>query len=217
MKQTHGGLVAIFWGPHSRHMDDLAQQLGAEAHAIDVMSFSWRKYAWLAPLKYLLQALKTWALLIRRRPATVYVIITPTFAALAVYLYCLAARIPFVMDVHGHSLTSHKWAWTIPLQKFLARRALATLVDQQLYRDTFAACGARTLVMERAPTRIATAHLDQPDRDGPFSVTLVSIFGADEPVELVVAAARLLPEVRFFITGDLKRARPDYAKQRRRM
>lgn len=207
MRQQRGGIVGIFWGPHSRHMEDIAAHLGAEPHAIDVMSFSWRKYSFLAPLKYLLQATITWALLIARRPSAVYVIISPTFAALAVYLYCLVARVPYVMDVHGHSLTSRKWAWTIPLQKFLARRALATLVDQRLYKETFDACGALTVVLERSPASFDLGRLTR--RSAPhFSVTLVSIFGADEPVATVVEAARLLPDVRFAITGDTKRADP---------
>jgi glycosyltransferase involved in cell wall biosynthesis len=206
MKNASGGIVAIFWGPHSRHMEDLAVHIGAEPYAIDVMSFTWRKYSFLAPIKYVLQALVTWAVLIARRPSLVYVIITPTFSALAVYLYCLVARIPYVMDVHGHSLTSRKWAWTVPLQKFLAKRALATLVDQRLYQETFEGAGARTVVLERSPVNINVSALKRLPATEPFSVTMVSIFAVDEPVDIVVEAARLVPDVRFYITGDTKRA-----------
>lgn len=198
-------VTLVFWGPHSRHTEDAANRLGASFHVIHYFGFSWRKASWVTPIKYVLQCFKTWAILVRERPSAVYVIIPPTFSALSVYLYCLLARVPFVMDVHGHSLTSKKWAWTIPLQRFLARRALATIVDQAMYRQTFESWGARTLVLERAPVDCVPAQ-PAAGAPGPFSVTVVSIFAEDEPVDLVVEAARQLPDVHFFITGDTARA-----------
>ncbi|NJN19712.1 MAG: glycosyltransferase [Oscillochloris sp.] len=107
-------------------------------HLVHIKGLSWRRFSMLAPLKYLLQSLQTWLILLREKPSSVYVIITPTFAALAVYLYCLLRGVPFVMSVHGHSLTSRKWAWTAPLQRFLARRALATVVNEPEYARIFA-------------------------------------------------------------------------------
>jgi glycosyltransferase involved in cell wall biosynthesis len=197
----------IFWGPHSRHAVDIAEHLGGTLHLVHVNGMSWRRFSFLAPLKYLLQTLQTWAILLRRRPAAVYVIITPTFAALAVYLYSLLTGVPFVMSVHGHSLTSRKWAWTIPLQKFLARRALKTVVNEPEYARIFSGWGARVVVLERCPIRRAPVRVVAP-QPGRFLVTMVSIFAVDEPVDLVVEAARQLPEVEFAILGDPQRAAP---------
>jgi glycosyltransferase involved in cell wall biosynthesis len=111
------------------------------------------------------------------------------------------------MDVHGHSLTSKKWAWTIPLQRFLAKRALATVIDQKMYDQAFTGWGARTVVLERSPNNIPARWLDHP-ADEQFSVTVVSIFAADEPIDLVIEAARTLPDVQFHITGNAQRANP---------
>ncbi len=41
--------------------------------------------------------------------------------------------------------------------------------------------------------------------DGQFNVAVVSSFLSDEPVDLVFQAAALLPEVRFYVTGDSRR------------
>jgi glycosyltransferase involved in cell wall biosynthesis len=182
----------------------MAQRLGATFHPIP--SFSWRRRAYLAPAKYAVQHAKTIRALSERRPAAVYVIIPPTFAALSVYTYCRSAGIPFVMDVHGHSLTSKKWAWTAPLQKFLAKRALATVVDQRMYQQTFDSAGARTIVLERAPLGVAKDSLPETATSDRFTVTMVCIFASDEPVDVVVQAARQLPRVQFAITGDTANA-----------
>jgi glycosyltransferase involved in cell wall biosynthesis len=206
MKPAKGGIVAIFWGPHSRHTEDIARRLGATPYAVDALSWSWRKHSWVAPIKYVIQAFRTWALLLRTRPAAVYVIIPPTFSALAVWMYCVIARIPFVMDVHGHSLTSRKWGWTAPLQHFLAHRAVATVVDQRKYVQAFEARGARTVMLERTPVEIPASRLKKLNHPGAFSVLMVNIFGADEPTDLVVEAARQLPDVTFFITGEVSKA-----------
>jgi glycosyltransferase involved in cell wall biosynthesis len=201
---TQRRVTAIFWGPHSRQTEDMARQLDARLHLIHY--FAWRRPL-VAPFKYVLQNLKTWAVLLRERPSLVYVVIPPTFAALSVYLYCLLTGTPYVMDVHGHVLTSRKWGWTKPLMRFLARRARATVVDQTLYQDTFDAWGARTVLLERAPVRLVPQRPQQSDRAG-FSVTLVSIFADDEPVDLVLKAAERLPEIRFYVTGDTDKADP---------
>ncbi|NJN19711.1 MAG: glycosyltransferase [Oscillochloris sp.] len=63
------------------------------------------------------------------------------------------------------------------------------------------------MVLERCPIRqlpqrpITTEH----ER---FRLTVVSIFAVDEPVDLVVEAAKNLPEVEFHILGDPQRAAP---------
>lgn len=203
MRERRDGIAVIFWGPHSRQSADIAERLGATVFTIHY--FSWRRI-WVAPVKYVLQHFKTLEVLWRQRPSAVYVIIPPTFAALSVYIYCRLTGTPYVMDVHGFSLTDPKWRWTIPLQRFLARRARATVVDQGMYQRTFDSWGARTVLLERRPKSVAPVQL--PPRDGtqPFTVTLVNIFAEDEPVVPVIEAARRLPDVRFCITGDTRRA-----------
>jgi hypothetical protein len=195
--------IAIFWGTHSPHIEDYAQRLDAELHLVHYMG--WRK-PYIAPFKYVLQALKTFFILFRQRPSIVYVVIPPPFSALCVFLYCRLMGAHYVMDVHGHSLTGRKWSWTTPLQKFLARHSLATVVDQALYKEVFEASGATVVMLERPPKIIPIKQLQQLDDPEQFSVTVVSIFAEDEPLDVVVEAARTLPDVQFYITGDKRRA-----------
>ncbi|MGB5931840.1 MAG: glycosyltransferase [Anaerolineae bacterium] len=211
MKQ--GGIAAIVWAPDSPHAEHDAQRLNASLHKIHYLRY---KRPLLAPIKYVPQCLKTWAVLRRQRPSVVYVIISPVVAALSVYIYCRLSGTPYIMDVHGHSLTSWKWAWTAPLQRALAKRALVNIVNHPGHKRLFESWGAKSLVLERSPMSIPGDRLKQVANPNQYSVTVVSTFTGDEPLELVLGAAEQLPEVRFFILGDtalakrtLLRAAPD--------
>ncbi len=146
--------------------------------------------------------LKTWAILFRQRPSAVFVINTPVFAPLCVYAYCCVAGIPYVMNIHGHSFTGRRWGWSRPLQRFLARSARINLVDFSAYKRLFESWGARALILADPLPKLSCIDQKTPAKPGEFSLTVVSTFAPDEPLDLVLGAARLLPEVQFYILGD---------------
>jgi glycosyltransferase involved in cell wall biosynthesis len=201
---NRGGIAAITWAPCQRHAEDHARRLNASFYKIHYLL---HRRPILAPIKYVPQCLKTWWVLLRQRPTAVYVFISPVFAALAVAVYCRLARIPFIVDVGGQALISRRWAWSIPLLRILSRQACVNIVDQQRFRLLFESWGAETLLLERPPlaeewkTRSAVTKRDR------FTVTSISTFSEDEPIELVLGAARRLPEIDFFVLGDTGLAR----------
>src|SRR5207302_4878683 len=65
----------------------------------------------LAPLKYGPQAIATLRELARRRPAVVFVMDPPPFAAVTARLYCAVTGARFVMDCHGGVFEDPKWTW----------------------------------------------------------------------------------------------------------
>ena len=206
MMANKGGMAIVFWGPHSNSTEMYARRLKAACYLIHY--FSWKR-PWVAPFKYPLMWLKTWWVLLKQRPSSVLVINTPVFAPLCVYLYCLFARIPFAMKVHGHTLSGRKWGWSRPLQHFLARKAVVNLIDTSEYQQIFESWGARILFLEDPPLEVPQACLDSTGNPGEFWVTVVSTFAGDEPLDLVVEAARCLPQVRFFILGDTSLAKKE--------
>jgi glycosyltransferase involved in cell wall biosynthesis len=197
-------IVAIAWSPNCVRTKQYAKRLGATAHMIHYLQW---KRPMLAPLKYIPQWIKTWITLYRERPTAVYVPIPPPFAALCVALYCRARGIPFVMDKHGHSLTGRKWAWTAPLQRWLARRARVNIVDQVRYQQLFEEeWDARAVRLERPPLQIDFDKLQRIDDPEKFTVTVVNTFAGDEPLDIVLDAARELPDIPFYVLGDTARA-----------
>jgi glycosyltransferase involved in cell wall biosynthesis len=196
---NHGGIAAIVWAPSLRHAEDHSKCLDASFYRIHYLL---HKRPILAPIKYIPQCLKTWMVLFRQRPSAVYVFISPVFAALSVCVYCKIAAVPFIMDVGGQALISRKWKWTIPLVRLLAKQARVNIVDQQRFKLLFESWGAETLLLERPPLVQKWQQNDSMIEEDQFTVTLVNTFSGDEPIELVLAAAERLPDVRFFILGD---------------
>ncbi len=195
----NGGIAAITWAPSQRQAEDEAKRLNASFYQIHYLL---HQRPILAPIKYVPQCLKTWLVLLRQRPSAVYVFISPVFAALSVFVYCRLARVPYIMDVGGQALISRKWAWTIPLVRILARQACVNIVDQERFKLLFESWGSETLLLERPPLAKIWNRCGSLTENDRFAVTLVSTFGSDEPVELVLGAAERLSEISFFILGD---------------
>ncbi len=194
-----GGVAVVFWGPSSISTEMFARRLKATCYLIHYLSW---KRPWIAPLKYPPMWLKTWWVLLRQRPSAVLVINTPVFAPLCVYFYCLVARIPFAMNVHGHTLSGRRWGWSRPLQHFLARKAAVNLVDTSEYKEIFETWGANILYLEEPMIEIPQCNVPYDFDPGEFHITVVSTFAGDEPLELVIESACRLPGFRFYITGD---------------
>src|SRR5512133_3832262 len=124
-------VAAVAWSPHCPRTTQYARRLDASLYEIHYLKW---KRPLLAPFKYILQNFKTWWVLARQRPYVVYVAVSPVFSALSVYLYCRMSGARFIIDMHGNALHSRKWGWSVPLLRWLARRALANVIDQERHR-----------------------------------------------------------------------------------
>lgn len=197
-------MAAIVWAPYERRTEQYAQKLGASLHKIHYLRY---KRPLLAPLKYVPQCLKTWAVLRRQRPSLVYVTNPPVFAALSVYVYCRWSGASYVMDTHSPALYQWKWAWSVPLQRALAGPALVNVVDQDRYRQLFESWGARALTLRDPPLSISPDSLVDLPEPKRFNITVINTFASDEPLEPVLEAAERFKDVEFFILGDTSLAR----------
>lgn len=197
-------LYVLVWAPHEGRTETFARWL--EAPLFNVHYLLARR-PWVAPLKYPFQWLRTWYVLFRGRPRYVFVTNPPPVAALAVLIYCRLTGNQFVMDTHPPSLHDRRWGWAQPVTRFISRFALVNLTDQQRYKDLFESWGARTLVLENPPKNIPLTSLTPAAADQRPSLVYVGTLGEDEPVDIVIEAAREFPEVDFFILGDKKLAK----------
>ncbi len=195
--------VFITWYPYCRRSDALGGQLGAPSYLVHYLRF---KAPLMAPLKYVLQALKTVSILLRERPNGVLVANPPVVAPLVIWFASHFLGCRFIVDAHSGAFQHSRWRWSLPLQRFLARQALATIVTNSHMAERVRSWGGRVeLVQDLA------LDLD-PDgerrRRGDFHVVFVCTYSVDEPVEAVLDAARILPDVLFSFTGD-----PSYARR----
>lgn len=194
-------VAAVVWAPEGDRTQQFAERLDAELYCIHYLEF---QRPILAPIKYVPQFVKTLTSLYTQHARVVYVTNPPVFAVLSVWFYCLLTGSTYIMDTHSPALYSRRWAWATPLQRALARRARLNIIDQERFRRLFESWGADAIILEKPLKELPRRA--PPSRDGPFEITVVNIFAADEPLQPILDAARDLPGVRFYILGDTRRA-----------
>jgi glycosyltransferase involved in cell wall biosynthesis len=166
-----------------------------------------------APVKYGPQFLRTIAALRSARPQVIFVMDPPVFAVASVFFYCLGRKARYIMDCHSGVFESGKWRWSLPLQRFFARRAAAVIVTNPWHAAIVRSWGAPCLIMGDPPpasepsisnTSIGTA-------EGRYVFVIVR-FDPDEAIPETIAAARQLPDVLFKISGDSSRGRAEWVR-----
>ncbi len=201
--------VFIVWYDYSRRAVSLATELRGQ---VDFIYETRLKGRWLTPLRYLVQGWKTWRLLEQEQPEVVLVQAPPIFAPLIVAVWCelrgktrrLGHQIPYAIDSHTGTFYGRKWSWALPLLRLLSRRAVVTLVASEAALGILQEWKVRGIfLVDGLPTlSSATGTVGS---EGEARVAVISSFADDEPVAEVFAAARLLPHVTFYLSGNPKR------------
>lgn len=195
----------ISWAPHCSRSDTTARELQGVSHMVYLARLgSHPATVW---LKYLGQALLTWRILLRERPDAVFVMSPPVVAGMVVYPYCALRRIPFVVDAHTGAFLDGRWRHFQKIQHWLCRRAATTIVTNTYLSGLLARMGADATILPDVPVRYPAS--ERSSENTQLSVAVICSFDYDEPVELIVEVARLLPDVCFRLTGDSRKLHID--------
>jgi glycosyltransferase involved in cell wall biosynthesis len=189
--------VAIAWAEFQPRTIALATALGGEA--VFVTSRLSRRLA-LAPFRYLTGAVRTWRFLERRQPSCVIVITPPVVAPLVAGLWCRLRRRPLVIDCHTDTFHSRRWRWAIALHRRALVHSRAALVHTEEALKLALGWGAPGLLLPDDLPEPGDAEPRQPATG--ITVLVAGSLDENEPILEVLAAARLVPEVEFRLTGD---------------
>jgi glycosyltransferase involved in cell wall biosynthesis len=199
----------IVWFKHARRAETLAAELDGKVKFIYEPQL---KGLWLAPLRYLVQAWKTWSCLERERPEVVLVQSPPFFAPLVVVTWC-KLRGPYpssgrglrcAIDCHPATWYDPKWRWALPLLRMLSRWATVTLCTNEGAQDIIRRWKVQGFFLSDGLPNLSPAT-STIGSEGETRVAVIGSLDTDEPVAEVFTAARLLPHVTFYVTGDSKR------------
>ena len=191
----------ISWAPHCSRSDNTARELGGTSHMVYWSSLgSHPLTVW---LKYIGQWVATWRILLRERPDVVFVMSPPVFAALCVWAFSRIFRCAFVIDAHTAAFLHPRWRRLQRLQGWLSRAAATTLVTNEYLAERVRNAGGHATLVPDVPVRFGDA--DRYELPDGFNVAIVCSFGPDEPVTEILAAAALVPDVHFHVTGSAKR------------
>jgi hypothetical protein len=195
--------VVVTWCAFQPRTQALAAAIGASScnisHALH------RRKAWL-PLRYLVDAVRTWRVLSAARPRAVIVATPPVFSPLTCWLWCALHRRLLVVDCHTGTFHDERWRWARPIHRAVLRRARVALVHSEEDEVLVNAWGAPALLLpDDLPQVGGTTHPGPPEGGREISPPRIVVAGRlndDEPVAAVLGAASLLPGVEVRLTGN---------------
>lgn len=196
------GIAVIAWTAQTSRARELAVGFGGTG--VRFGHFGMRGRA-TAPLRYLVNSVRTVAWLARHRPEVVVVQNPPLVLSMIAMGWARITATRFVLDSHpvAFGRKDARGAYA-PLHRWLARRAALVLVTVEELAEEVRAWGGRAVVLHEAPPEpLAGAQRLSRPPGAPPTVLFVCVFADDEPVEAVVEAARRIPQVRMRVTGRL--------------
>lgn len=195
-------VIFLAWEKYHARTERLARALGAQVYYQYRLG---RVRGVRLLFKYLLQGLDTIWLLWRERPEAVLVQTPPIFPAVLAILYAASAPgTRIILDAHSGAFLSRKWAWSVPVLRWCARRARLTLVHMPSLLPVVEGWGAPAMELSYVFEPEPPAH--EPYRlPAGTHIAVPCSFNADEPVDLIFQAALRIPEAHFHLTGDAGR------------
>jgi glycosyltransferase involved in cell wall biosynthesis len=197
MEERPRKITFLSWARHVPRSKGIASALHAKDYYIEYMKGTSLLFL---PLRYLVQAVKTCIILFREKPRLVIAMNPPILLPLIVYLFTRFRSARYVIDSHTGAFIG-KWSLFLQVHKYLARRALVTIVTNDHLKQSVDSWGARAIVLEDKlpdfPVQRWSRTLDRP------SVCFISSFAQDEPLENVLLAAACVPDCLFYVTGRL--------------
>jgi len=106
---TEGLFIA--WHPFSRRGQLLSEKFRLRLYLIHALK---RRYL-LAPIRYVLQTIKTFGVLAHEKPRLVFVQNPPIFAVIVVYVYARLWKARYIIDSHTGALLAPWWKWSSTL------------------------------------------------------------------------------------------------------
>lgn len=161
-------------------------------------------------LRYFLLCSKTLFLLIKIRPSLIFCQ-NPSIV-LNTFLCCLKNLFGYHLIADRHSnfkfytlgSNSPKWRLFHTLSKFTLRRSDLTIVTNDHLAQLVKASGGNAVILpDKLPSFPGIA---EKELQGNKSIVFISTFSADEPINAVIDAFRLLPEdLHLYITGNFRK------------
>lgn len=162
-------------------------------------------------LRYALSLPMTALTLARARPKVVFFLNQPMLLLITVWIYTRITGGRFVLDCHSAPYERREGS-TKKLYAAATRAAAVNLNHNRI--DTVAAeqMGGLSILFPDIPLSITlSSGLEIPKVRSP-NVLVICSFTADEPLDIIIEAARLLPECIFYITGNWRKRAEDVAR-----
>jgi glycosyltransferase involved in cell wall biosynthesis len=132
----------------------------------------------------------------------------PTFAPLVVALWCKIRgkkRTSYLIDAHPGNFYHRQWVWALPLLRLLAKGAVVSLLCNEDAQKTLQGWDANYIFLPDGLPDLSEAS-GTTGSEGDPRVAVISTMAYDEPIGELFEAARLSPQVTYYVTGNPARA-----------
>lgn len=197
--------VFLAWKSSCTRSHNQAKHFGAQE--IYVWPFAGRKSVLTLLARYVVSFYLTLKILYRERPDVIFTLNQPPFLILAIFLYTRLFGGAYILDSHSAAFNDRKWAWFRPMYRFIAARALLNINTNTYHQKLVESWGGRSCIVSDVPIDHDRAYA--PIEVEGRSVAVVLSFMFDEPVQAIWDAARLTPDVHFYVTGNYQKADPE--------
>ncbi|MCO8122504.1 glycosyltransferase [Stieleria sp. TO1_6] len=201
-------VMYVSWAESCSRSDQTARELGGQSLLIYLPVLGSHPVTILP--KYCGQFFMTAFALIRYRPRAVIVMSPPIVAAFAVLIYHLLTGRKFALDCHTAAFLHPRWNRLQWLQHLIGRRASINIVHNEHLAQLVEQNGGKTVIVKDVPVVYESGDTYELS-NGP-NVTAVCSFNPDEPIGAILDAAKRLPEVQFYLTGNPKHLSADLAE-----
>lgn len=199
----------LAWKPFCARSHNLAQHFNAQIVYIHPFSSDGKPV--LAVIRYFLSFFITVLTLFRSKPAVVFTLNQPIFLLSAVYIYAKMTGACYILDSHSAPFNNPILAWLRPLYKFFARHAAININTNMAHQSLIRTWGGKSFVIGDVPIDFIGPYPVK--KLEPKSIAVVVSYMFDEPIEEIFDAARMLPDVTFYMTGNHKKAKKELLKK----
>jgi glycosyltransferase involved in cell wall biosynthesis len=208
--------LVIAWAPHSVRAEKIAHSLNSKIFIKGYQS----KAKILSLIKYIKLSINTMRLLQKEKPDLIICQLPPIFLAYSILVYkflTFSTKPDMILDLHSASFFK-PWTYFGFMNKYLYKKSKQLIItNKQLSTAIDSKYKNKVLILEDAifpipKTKIQTnttishlPHLSDYNNDKSFKVGIICSFAPDEPISEIIATAKQIPDVKFFITGDYNR------------
>lgn len=180
----------VSWTPHPR-ADAIADALGASMYCPSPGSRSWP-----APVRYAIQTVATARYIARTRPADILFTNPPVFAGIVVVLLARLAGARAWSDSHSGAFNDPRWSRFTRLNDWVMRRCAGVIVTNRPLVEIVRSKGGNPFVLN-----MVAKEQHQPKAGSRQTILVPLSYAFDEPVQELLEAAAIIPEVHITLTG----------------
>lgn len=188
--------IFLVWAKTARRSTTLAKLLDAKLILLTID----RKGLLIRLFQYLILAIKTFFILLKENPDFVITQCPPIQILFPIYCYSKIRRSIFIVDAHTGAFIGKGLHYPVYVKilRFFLRRARLTIIPNQDLVNYLSPWKISYFILEDGlPNLEVKPVVEKLEK----AVVLVSGGGSDEPIGKVIKAAKLVPEVKIFITG----------------